>query len=94
VDGPSGVQRWSVDRREADVVVVRDEAGRVFDLPRWALPAGIRDGDVLAVTGTAAAGASRLEIRVDAEATAAAARAASALLARHRSRDPGGPMTV
>ncbi len=81
MDGP-GERRLVVDRFEGDLVVVRDDGGRFHDLPRWLLPAGLREGDVVAVRGEGEGAEARVELRVDREASAAARAEAAELLAR------------
>jgi hypothetical protein len=81
VDRP-GERRLIVDRFEGDLVVVGDEGGRLLDLPRWLLPAGLREGDVVAVRGEGEGSGARVELRVDREASAAARAEAAELLAR------------
>ncbi len=38
---------YSVDRFEGDVAVLVDEDGNSLDVPRAALPAGVKNGDML-----------------------------------------------
>ncbi len=80
---PSGERRLVVDRFEGDLVVVGD-GGRFLDLPRWLLPAGLREGDVVAVRGEGEGPGARVEPRVDREAAGAARAEAAELLARFR----------
>ena len=83
MEGPRE-RRLVVDRCEGDLVVVGDDGGRFHDLPRWLLPAGLREGDVVAVRGEGEGPGARVELRVDREASAAARAEAAELLARLR----------
>ncbi|HEX8276081.1 MAG TPA: DUF3006 domain-containing protein [Longimicrobiaceae bacterium] len=82
--GGAGERRLVVDRFEGGLVVARDDAGRFHDLPRWLLPAGLREGDVVAVRGAGEGAGARVELTIDPEAADAARRDAAALLARLR----------
>lgn len=87
--------RLVVDRFEGDLAVVEDEEGRFFDLPRWFLPAAVREGDVVVVrewdeqTDTR-----RVEVRVDPIAAEAGRGEARAILDRIGRRDPGGNLDL
>jgi hypothetical protein len=81
---PSGERRLVVDRFEGDLVVVGDGGGRFLDLPRWLLPAGLREGDVVAVRGEGEGPGARVELRVDSQAAGAARAEAAEILARLR----------
>jgi len=85
-----GVRRLVVDRFEGDLAVVRADGGPFLDLPRWLLPAGVREGDVVSVRGGGEEGASRVELRILTEEGDAARDEAAAILARLRRSDPGG----
>lgn len=82
--GGAGERRLVVDRFEGDLVVARDDGGRFHDLPRWLLPAGLREGDVVAVRAEGEGAGARVELTVDREAADAARREAAELLARLR----------
>jgi hypothetical protein len=89
------VRRFTVDRREGDIVVVEAEDGRMFELPEWTLPPRVREGDVIRVrVGLGADGERRLTLAVDPEATRAARGAAEEILSRLRRRDPGGDIVL
>ena len=90
--GGPGERRLVVDRFEGDVVVVRDDAGRFHDLPRWLLPAGLGEGDVVVARGEGEGAGARVELRVDPVAGAAGRREAAELLARLRRNDPTGDL--
>ena len=87
--------RLVVDRFEGDLAVVEVDGARFVDLPRWLLPKGTREDDVLVATAREAAdGAVAWEIRIDAEATAAAREEARSLVERLRRKDPGGDIVL
>lgn len=73
-----------VDRFEGDVAVARDDGGRFHDLPRWLLPPGLREGDVVAVRGRGEGDGARVELTLDRAAADAARQEAAELLARLR----------
>jgi hypothetical protein len=92
--GGGSQRRLVVDRWEGDLAVVQLEDGSVLDLPRWLLPPGAREGHVVIVeTSTDGAGFGHM-LRIDPEATEAARAEAGAVLARLRSRDPGGDLVL
>ncbi len=87
--------RLVVDHLEGDLVVVEVDGDRFLDLPRWLLPAGVREGDVvLARVETGEAGERRIELRVDRAATEAARAEVQEVLTRLRQRDPGGDLAL
>lgn len=88
----AGEHRLEVDRFEGDLVVVRADGARTLDLPRWLLPDGLREGDVVAVRRSGEGDRVRLELRIDRAAGEAARAAAKAILARLRRSDPGGDL--
>lgn len=90
--GGPGERRLVVDRFEGDVVVARDDAGRFHDLPRWLLPSGLAEGDVVVARGEGEGPGARVELRVDREAGAAGRREAAELLARLRRNDSTGDL--
>lgn len=92
---PARTRRLVIDRWEGEVAVAEQEDGTTLDVPRWLLPPGAREGDVVVIeTEVDGSGALRHVLRLDAEATRAARGAAEAILARLRSRDPGGDITL
>ena len=85
----AGERRLVVDRLEGDVVVARDPGGRFHDLPRWLLPAGLREGDVVVARGEGVGAGARVELSIDREAGDASRVEAAAILARLRRGDSG-----
>jgi hypothetical protein len=52
--GESGAaaHRWAIDRVEEGTAAVEQDGDHVYEIPRFLVPDGARDGDVLAVTVT------------------------------------------
>ena len=88
----AGERRLVVDRFEGDLVVARDPDGRFHDLPRWLLPAGLREGDVVVASARGEGAGARVELRIDGEAGAAGRAEAAELLARLRRDDTTGDL--
>ncbi len=94
-EGGGTLHRLVIDRFEGDLVVVEVDGDRFLDLPRWLLPAGVREGEVvMARAALGENGERRLELWGDRAATEAARAEAEAVLARLRKRDPGGDLTL
>ncbi len=75
--------------------MVEVDGGSAVDLPRWMLPPGAREGDVLlARPEPGEDGMLRLHLRIDDDATRAARASAAARLERLRARDPGGDVQL
>jgi len=87
--------RLVVDRFEGELAVVEVDGDRFLDLPRWLLPPGTREDDVVVLTVRVARdGSVKCTARVDAEATAAAREEAERLVQRLRRKDPGGDIVL
>ena len=89
--------RWVVDSMEEEVASVEIDGTRTAQLPKWLLPRGAKEGDVLQVThDVAESGESRLSIVVDRAGTSAAMdRSAKQVADRGRSPgDPGGDIKL
>lgn len=84
--------RWVVDSMEESVASVEIDGERTVQLPKWLLPRGAKEGDVLAVTHDVAESGeeSRLGLVVDRAATSAAMER-SARQVTDRGRSPGDP---
>lgn len=85
--------RLIVDRFEESVAVVSVD-GVMFDLPRWLLPSGAKEGSVLLATADGVDAEARIVLRVDAEATAQATARAKSALSRFSQGDPGGDIEL
>ena len=93
-DRPRAGHQLIVDRVEGEMVVVETEAGGTLDLPRWLLPPGVKEGDViLARPGQGKEGWS-VAMEVDAEETGRRRAAMKERVERLASRDPGGDITL
>ncbi|HEY8468887.1 MAG TPA: DUF3006 domain-containing protein [Longimicrobiales bacterium] len=87
--------RLVVDRFDGDLAVVEVDGTRFLDLPRWLLPPGTREDDVVRITVRRAPdGTVTCTARVDAAATAAAREEAERLVERLRRKDPGGDIVL
>lgn len=84
--------RWVVDSMEEAVASIEVDGKRTFQLPKWLLPRGAKEGDVLIVTHDVAESGeeSRLGIVVDRDATRAAMERSARQVA-DRGRSPGDP---
>ena len=95
--------RWVVDGIEEGVARIEEDGVRMICVPVTALPSGVKEGDVLRLTGRPgpAEGENELfevSISIDPAATAAAlARskaATDATTAESKKRDPGGNVSL
>ena len=95
--------RWVVDGIEEGVARIEEDGVRMISLPVGSLPPGVREGDVLEVTGkpTGSDGDSEsfeVSIVVDpaarAKALARSKAATDATMAESRKRDPGGDVSL
>lgn len=92
--------RWVVDAIEEGMARVEEDGDRMITVPRYLLPPGAKEGQVLRVSRGAATGKGvlALTIAIDDEATAKAvaksrSRTAEAM-ALSRKRDPGGDVSL
>jgi hypothetical protein len=91
---------WVVDAIEEGVARVEEDGDRLITVPRYLLPAGAKEGQVLRVARGATRGKSALTltISIDDEATARAvakSRASTAeAMALSRKRDRGGDVSL
>lgn len=83
-----------VDRFEGDYVVVEVDGRGTVDLPRWLLPPGLVEGDVLRLRVGDMEGVWRVEIAADDAESAARRAAAEETLKRLSARDPGGDVRL
>jgi DUF3006 family protein len=90
--------RWVVDVIEEDSAAVEVDGRSVTPVPRWMLPVGARQGDVLAVSHRREDVRSVLTIEIDRAATNAAYSASGEQVARGRAasagRDGGGDVKL
>lgn len=90
--------RWVVDSMEEAAASIEIDGERTVQLPKWLLPRGAREGDVLKVTHDVAKSGeeSRLSIVVDrADTSAAMDRSARQVGSTARSPgDPGGDIKL
>ncbi|HLU24889.1 MAG TPA: DUF3006 domain-containing protein [Longimicrobiales bacterium] len=90
----SDTHRLIIDRFEEDLAVVEVDGERFLEVPRWLLPDGAGEDDVIRVRRSAEGAGLVLELEVDAEATAEAREEARRLVEELRARDPGGDLVL
>jgi hypothetical protein len=78
---PTSEHRWIVDAVGDGVARVEVDGGAVVTVPRWLLPAGVREGEVLRVTHDRGRRQSTVRIERDPEATRQARTRAAERLA-------------
>ncbi len=92
--------RWVIDSIADQVVVIEVDGEETVRLPRWVLPRGAVEGDVLAVRHDVDAAGQRsvLRIEIDRAATEAALRTSQeqvdAIRKASSRRDPGGNISL
>jgi hypothetical protein len=95
---PESIHRWIIDTIEEDAAAIEVDGNNVVTVPRWLLPDGARQGDVLSVRHDRPPRGQRsaLTIEVDAAATkqALADSAAQVRKGTKRPNDPGGDITL
>jgi hypothetical protein len=89
---------WRIDGIEEGVARVEEDGERMITLPRYLLPASVREGQLIRVTRAPGKGSVTLTIAIDEEGTAAELAASkaqtAAALAQSRKRDPGGDVSL
>ena len=97
---PRQAHRWVIDSIAEGVVVIEVDGEQTVRLPRWVLPRGAAEGQVLSVRHDldAAGEQSVLHIEIDRAATEAALGASRAQVDAIRRasarRDPGGDVSL
>lgn len=92
-------REWRVDSLHENTAAV-EEDGQLVHVPRWMLPAGAKENDIVRVTVEAGGEGSvsaetRLVMRIDAKATRAAMEASRRQVASTPPQnDPGGPIQL
>lgn len=85
---------WVIDVLEEDAAAVEIDGRQVTSLPRWLLPEGTREGDVLTVRHDRRDGKSTLEIEIDREEKERRLRASAQQTRRPPSGYPGGDIVL
>jgi hypothetical protein len=91
---------WAIDGLEEGMARIEEDGERIITVPRYLLPAGAREGQLLRVTRSGGKGKEplTLAVAIDEQATAARlakSRAATrAAMAASRKRDPGGDVAL
>lgn len=95
---PESTHRWIVDGLEENAASIEVDGKNMITVPRWMLPDGAREGDVLKVRHDRPPKGQRssLTIEIDAAATkqALAESAAQVQKGAKRPNDPGGNVTL
>jgi hypothetical protein len=92
--------RWAVDGIEEEMARIEEDGERMLAIPRYLLPPGAREGQLLRVTRAPAKDTSSivLTIAIDEDATASALTKSRATtdsaMAKSRKRDPGGDVSL
>ena len=90
--------RWIIDALEEGIARIEEDGERIIQVPRYLLPSGAREGQILQVTSKPGKGKTQLTIEIDEAATAAAlarSRAqTAATMAASKKRDPGGDVAL
>ena len=86
--------RWAIDQIEEGTAAVEQDGDHVYQIPRYLIPPDARDGDVLAVTVTRAAGGEvAVSVRID-RAASAPPPAKPSRKQRRATNDPGGDIVL
>jgi hypothetical protein len=87
---------WTIDVIEENAAAVEVDGRQVTPLPRWLLPEGAKEGDVLTVRHERTRERSTLTIEIDRDAGEKARRRSKAQVRRSEvaSNDPGGDVVL
>ena len=90
---------WSVDELDDDVARVIEDGARVMLLPRYLLPPGVAEGQMLSISrGEERGGSVQITVTLDEKATKSArlgtGNALARALAASRKMDPGGDVAL
>ena len=85
---------WIVDVIEDGSASIEVDGRSVTPIPQWMLPAGVKEGDVLAVTHEREEARSVLAIRVDPEAKKKAMDRSVKQVSRKSKKDRGGDIQL
>jgi len=95
---PESTHRWIIDTIEENAAAIEVDGKNVVTVPRWLLPDGARQGDVLHVRHDRPPNGQRSSLTIDVDATATqralAESAAQVKKGAKRSNDPGGNITL
>ena len=86
--------RWAIDRIEEGTAAVEQDGDHVYEIPRYLIPPDARDGDVLVVSVSSAAGTEvTISVRID-RASGSASSAKASARKRRGGNDPGGDIVL
>ena len=92
--GTSGTHRWAIDRMEEGTAAVEQDGDHLYEIPRWLVPPGAREGDVLAaVVEQSSAGEVTITVRLDRTATEHA-KTPKRPKGGRSAKDPGGDIAL
>ena len=87
-------REWRIDSLEESTAAV-EEHGSLLHVPRWMLPAGAKENDIVRVAVAEEHGQRRIALRIDHDATGAALEASRRQVeATPPQNDPGGPIQL
>jgi hypothetical protein len=88
--------RWMIDALEEDMASVEQGTGAQRHVPRFLLPAGVKEGDICQVSvDSQSAESVTVTVSIDhSDTDAAKNRSAAQLAATPPSKDPGGPIKL
>ncbi len=94
----SSQQRWVIDSIEELIASVEVDGGHVVQVSQWLLPAGAKEGDILAVSRQQSGDGERstIAISIDHEAIQRAREASAAQVSKiaRQPNDPGGDIQL
>ena len=86
--------RWAIDRIEEGTAAVEQDGDHVYEVPRYLIPPDARDGDVLAVSVSSAAGGEvTISVRID-RASGSVSSAKGSARKRRGGKDRGGDIVL
>ena len=89
---------WTIDAVEEGIARIEEDGERIIRIPRYLLPTGAREGQILRVTSKPGKSKTELTIEIDEAATAAALAKSkaqtTATMAASKKRDPGGDVAL
>lgn len=88
---------WVVDSMEENSAAVEQDGSTVYQIPRFLLPAGVREGDVCRVSAPAGSAPHGITVTIELDEKAtqiAKDRSSLQLASMPKSKDPGGPINL
>ena len=95
---PESTHRWVIDVVEENAAAIEVDGKNVITMPRWLLPDGARQGDVLNVRHDRPPNGQRSSLTIEVDAAATQKALADSAIQVHkgakRPNDPGGDITL